>query len=482
MKFPIAGQAYQLPSVDINNQRCVNLYPTLKQGPESDMALVRTPGLKSLIDTGGTNVRALIEFGNILYAIVDDKFYEITVDRVAQTATKTERGTLATTSGRISWDVNPTQIMIVAGDTGYVYAPASTTFTEITDPDFTGGTNVVFMDSYFIYNTPNASTIYATAINDGTSVDALDVTTAEKKPDKTVGLAVDKGELWVFGEKSIEIYFNAANPTGFPFSLRNGAAVDQGCAAAHSIVSVNNTLMWLDDRGYIVNIEGGYGIRTVSTEAINAEINKYPKIDDAFAYTYIESGHQFYVITFPSANKTWVYDLTLGAWHERASYDLDKGFMRHIGNCAIQHKRLNLLGGYNDGTIYIMDRDFLDDDGEEIRRLRTTQHFTVENKLVGIPEFELHIEAGRGLQTGQGSDPQIMMRYSNDGGIRWSHELWRSLGKVGEYGKRCRWNRLGSAREWIFEFSYSEPTEFVIMEAYMELEGGKINTGGDFDA
>lgn len=475
MKLPIIGQAYEHPSQDVNYQRCINMFLT-SAGPEGrgEQNLLPTPGLKQLVDLSGSEVRGLIQFtdGDIFYAVVDEIFYEITINRDAQTATSTNRGTLNTTNGLVSMAINPTQVMIVDGSTdGYIYTVSTTTLTTIADVDFTGGTQVRFFDSYFFYNTPDAATVFNTAINDGSTISALDVFTAEGSPDDTVGIFVDKRELWVFGEKSIEVWFDAANSSGTPLTRRDGAFIDQGCAAAFSIVRFDNTLIWLDDRGYIVKADG-YSPVIISTEAINKEISSYEIISDAVAFTYNDRGHLFYQITFPTAQKTWVFDALTRAWHERAYFNQEGEFEQHLGHVHLKTGQLDIVGAHNSGKLYIMSHDSRDDAGDPIHRLRTTQFQQFEFDLIGVDNLEIHLEAGKGLSTGVGSDPQMMMRYSHDGGYTWSNEIVRSSGKIGEYNKRIRWNRLGVGREWIFEFRFTDPIDFAIIDAAVQVDGG----------
>ncbi len=474
MQLPICGQTYQHPSRDVNSQRCVNMYPTLSgDSGRSDPVLLPTPGLKELVDCSGLETRAIIPFGNdALYVVVDEKLYKLTVNTDNKTATASQVGSLQSTTGPVYWARNPTQIMLVDNvSKGYIHTVSTDTFSELTDVDFTGGEQVVFFDSYFIYNTPDNSAVYSTAINDGTDVSALDITTAEAQPDKTVGLAVDKRELWIFGKESVEVWYNASNPIGFPLSRREGAFLDIGCGAKGSIQKVDNTLIWLDNRNFVVQANG-YQPVIISTEAVTNTIHEYDVIEDAISYQYSDKGHIFYVLTFPTEGATWVFDASTNSWHQRAHYDANDVLTRHLSNCHGKYKGLEIIGAYNSGKIYIMSHDYRDDDGDSIHRIRTTQHHNIEFNQIGVDALEIHMETGKGKVTGQGSDPQIMLRYSNDGGHTWSNELWRTIGALGNYDTRIRWNRLGSSREWLFEFRITDPIDFAIIDASVDISGG----------
>lgn len=470
MKFPITGPAYEHASQDVNNQRSVNFYVS-SGGPEgrSPAALMPTPGLKEVIDLSGSNVRALMKFDSRIYAVMDSTLYEIIYDESAQTATSVTIGTIGSAEGQLLWDRNPTQIMIADSEKGYILTPSTNTLAEITDADFTGASTLTFFDSYFVYNTPNASTMFSTASNDGSTISALDVATAEGRSDKLVAVINDKRELWAFGEDTVEIWYNAANTTGFPFSRREGAFLDLGCAAALSVIQFNNSLVWLDRRGFILMADG-YGAKVISSEAISKEIRSYAETSDAWAFQFTDRGNLFYVITFPTAKKTWAYNAANGTWCEMA-YWTGSEFEHHLANCHLRFNQSDLVGDRKSGKIYVLDANTYKDGSDTIHRLRSTQFINQEFHQFGVNCLEVHLESGKALSTGTGSDPQIMMRYSNDGGYVWSYEMARSMGKIGEYSKRVRWNRLGTAREWLFEFRITDPIGFSIIDASLDLEG-----------
>ena len=477
MQLPIVGPSYEHASQDVNAQKCINLFLSdAGPGGRTPAVLLPTAGLYELGDCTGTEVRALMVHGTHLYALVNSTVYSLTWNASALTLTPSSIGTISTSStGPISWAINPTQIMFVDGTAtgGWIITVATDTLAQIVDVDFTGGKTVTFMDSYFIYNTPSSTTMFATALNDGSSMAALDFATAEGHPDNIVALATDKRELWVFGEKSVEIWYDAANATGFPFSRREGAFIDYGCGAAHSVVKFDNSLVWLDNRGFIVRSEG-YTPKVISTEAVSKAIRGYTTTSDALAFEHIDRGHIFYVITFPTEGKTWSYDATTEQWHERNYTTPTTGVAtRHLANCHLRYQQYDFVGAYNSGKLYLLSNDYYDDDGDAIHRIRVTPHINAEFNLIGIDSLELLMESGKALATGTGSDPQIMMRYSHDGGYTWSNELARSIGKIGEYDKSIRWNRLGIGREWVFEFRITDPFAFSIIDASIMTSGGK---------
>lgn len=380
---------------------------------------------------------------------------------------------------------NPTQIIWVDGSaTGYIYTPATDTFATVNslDADFTGGNQVVFIDSYFVVNDPGTGTFYSSASNNGADWDPLDVATAENGTDVILGFGVSKGDLWIFGNTTTEIWYNAANPSGSPFSPRQGLGLQIGCGAADSIVEVDDLLIWLDNRGYIVqsNVSpftrdnnSGYQLEIISTEALTTEILSYRVNNDAIAISYNDRGHLMYQITFPTVKKTWVYDYTSKTWHERAYYnEFLNELEHHLGQFYTQYETIHLMAGIRDGKIYIQKSNVYTDNGVGIRRIRTTspQYDEDENRLVSVDRLLLRMETGNATQSGAGSDPQVELRYSLDGGHTWSHHISRSFGAVGRYNMPISWNRLGYGREWVLEFSITEPIPFTISDATVKHE------------
>jgi len=488
MIIPILGASVKSVAQDSNYQKCINLMP-ISTGKDSrgGGALIPTPGLYEIGDLGGTSCRGIFRVDNYVYVARDSTLYRLEINLATLSITSTSLGTLQTSSGYVKFARNPTQLIIVDSSAfGYIVTLSSGAFAQIADTDFVGGSSVVFVDGYFIYNQPGTALLRSSALNNGTSWDAADVATAESKPDGLVGLAINRREIWAFGTSTVEVWYDAANASGLPFSPRIGSDIDIGCSAAGSIVETNNLIMWLDSRGFIVQSQvsnylrensSGYDIKIVSDDQLNAEIASYDEISDAIAFTYIDRGRIIYQISFPSQFKTWALDQTTGVWTERAYFSSYHNSNRDhlVQYCAVYNNK-QIACGYQSGKIYIISSEYFDDDAAPIHRLRQTAPLSVEGKLVGIDKLELRMGSGKAKPSGLGSDPQISMRYSNDGGYTWSHFLPRSIGKIGEYGKHIIWNRLGSGTEWVFEFMVTEPIDFSIIEAFVSISEIEDNT------
>ena len=471
MKTPILGSSYVARSVNAADSRMVNLFPEILPEAGKEAAwLQRAPGLRLLNTLGTGPVRGMWQTGDYGYAVSGARFYRIGPDWSAE-----DMGPV-TGSGPVSMADNGSQIFIACNPDGFIYTIGTGTLEKITDPDFPGAVTVGFIDGYFVFNQPNSQLFWATALYDGTNIDALDFASAEGSPDRLVSLMVDHREIWLFGTNSIEVWYDAGLPD-FPFTRIQGAFNEIGCIAAYSVAKLDNTLFWLgaDARGRgIVYKANGYTGERISTHAVEWQIQQYTNMSDAIGYTYQQDGHSFYVMIFPTANTTWVYDVSTGVWHERAGWDAGQ-FTRHRSNCQMSYNGEIVVGDYENGNIYAFDLDVYADNGAIQRWLRSWRALpTGQNDLKRTAHHSLQLdcETGKGLILGQGSDPQAMLRWSDDGGHTWSNEHWKSMGKIGEYGYRTIWRRLGMTlkiRDRVYEVSGTDPIKIAILGAELIL-------------
>jgi hypothetical protein len=442
---------------------------------------------------------------------------------------------------------NGTQLFIACNGPSFIYNSSTLAFAQITDPDFPGAVTVGYINGYFVFNEPNSQRVWITTLLDGTSIDPLDFASAEGSPDGLVSLIVDHREIWLFGTNSVEVWYDAGS-SPFPLVPVQGAFNEVGCIAAFSVAKLDNGLFWLgaDARGKgIVYRANGYAAERISTHAVEWQIQQYGNLSDAIAYTYQQDGHSFYVLIFPSANVTWVFDVATALWHERAAF-INGSFTRHRSNCQMAFSNEIVVGDHELGNIYAFDLDVFSDDGAVQKWLRswralpvgtndlkrTAQHslqldaetgaisstvtttpvttdvsnpnddLLTENGDFLVWEYDtisaLLTESGENLVQEDGGlilnavassvggkilvelssmsataiDPQVMLRWSDDGGHTWSNEHWRSMGKTGEWGRRVIWRRLGMTlklRDRVYEVSGTDPIKIAIMGAELKV-------------
>jgi len=479
--IPFLGPTYVSRSRSVNVQRTVNLYPevdptgTAKNQQTPVAALYGTPGLKKLWTLPGRGgIRGLYTSSSgALYGVQGAALL-----RYANDGTWTQLGSLQSTEGPVSFADNGTQVCLVDGDYGYIYNESGQTFGQIADADFLGSARVVYIDGYFAFTQPNTQRFYISQLLEGNSLDGLDFASAEALPDRLVTLATNQREVWLFGQQSTEIWYNAGTQD-FPFSRIQGAVLEFGCEAPFSVASVEGDLCWLgttENGAGRVYKQQGYQPVPISTPAVEIALARMIRRDDAWGFGYQQAGHAFYVLTFPTSEQTWVYDLTTELWHERGSLGAD-GVLRAWRVGAFTGWNTLLLAGDRDtGNIYQLDLATYTDNGGALPRMRTAPHLSGPDLTWWQhSRFQLDLQVGIGLDGGvtPGTTPQVMLQWSNDGGATWSSEQWVTAGVQGAYQARALWRRLGQARDRVYRVMITDPVPVALIGATIDASQGR---------
>lgn len=466
MILPFVGPAYKSRSMPWSAQECVNLFLEAgATGSKTSAALLGTPGMvdfATLKESGG-EVRGLwpASTGD-LYAVCDNQF-----SRVSPAGLVTNLGTLDTSTGPVSMGDNGVQVFMADNPNGYVYSIASNAFAKVTDVDWPGAAMVGYLDGYAIGITPNSGQFWVTDLYAAGAMSSLDFASAEANPDRLVAVQVDHREVWLFGDKTIEVWYNSGD-SSFPLSRVGGAFLEIGCAAAFSVARADNTQFWLATNGAVVRADG-YTPKIVSTRAIEAAIAGYSRVDDARAFAYSQEGHTFYALTFPTADVTWVYDAASDAWHQRKSW----GMGRWRANCHARLGNRQIVGDVTSGRLYMLDPMACTESGQTIERVRVTAPIAAEDKRLIHSRVCIDFETGVGTGSGQGLDPQALLSWSDDGGRTWSNEYPASMGRQGEYRTRAEWRRLGQSRARAYRLRITDPVRVAILGAYGDISQGK---------
>jgi hypothetical protein len=454
MKIPFLGGAYEGRSSNVSPETCINLF--YEKGVSGE-ALVGTAGSTVLTSGSATKVdvvRGGIAYNNLAYFVIGNTLYEIN-----SAGSATSRGTLNTGAGRVSMAHNGTrtganqQIMIVDGANGYIYDNTTSTLTAISDTDFTSAKTVAFVDGYFIYNEDGNDKWWITNQFDGTSITATDFQTAEGWPDKILSVLADNREVFLFGEESLEVWYNSGDLDNI-FQRYQGGFKQHGCAAAFSPARFDNSVIWLskNDRGdaQVVRLGEGYMPKIVSTPEIDFQLSTYTTVSDAFGYTYQDEGHEFYILTFPTESVTWAYDASTQQWHQRA-HTINSVFpKRERYNCHVFAFGKHLLGDFENGNIYQLDNTIGTFNTARVIRERTTPAASNEENRIRISSLQLDMAEGIG-DGATADDDLIWLSYSKNGGHTFTNETARNAGDAGNWFKRVIWRRLGWGRLWMFK-------------------------------
>jgi hypothetical protein len=471
--IPLFGVGISGKSPNITAQRRLCAYYEFqKYEDKTKVSIIGTPGLTApFVSIGDTPVRGMIAVGSLLYVVHRDTFYEVN-----NAGIKTSRGTLNTTTGKVGMATNGTQIIVTDGTNGYFYTISTLTFAVISDADYPdAATTVTWQATYFMVE--NTNRFYISAQNDGSSWDALDFATAEAAPDALVRIIADHGEIVLFGSETTEFWGNTG-AVDFPWANVQGSTLEIGLAAKWSLAKFDDSLAFLGKNrlGQVQVMRlNGYTAVPISDPELDHLINAYATTADATAFSYMLGGHPMYQINFPGAGKSWLYDSLASAqagtpvWSQLES-GLSGG--RHRAEIAVDFINKVRVSDYATGDIYTIDPTVYTDNGTAIPFELISRHMTAEYDRLTVDRVFIDFEAGVGLATGQGSNPQAMLQVSRDGGHSWGNEMWTTLGAIGEYKTRAEWRRFGTATDFVFKVRVTDPVKRVIAGAALDAERG----------
>ena len=451
----------------------MNLFYEKSKNGES---LVGTAGSTVFSTTAMGEVRGGIAYNSLAYFVVGATLYEIN-----SSGTSLARGTLSTSTGRVSMAHNGVrssgnqQIFIADGANGYIYDNSTSILTAISDTDFVSAKTVTFIDGYFVFNEDsNNGRFWISVLYDGTSILESDFANAEGSPDKIQSLISDNRELYLFGTESLEVWYNSGDLDN-TFQRYQGGFKQHGCAAPFTPARFDNTIIWLSQNergdGQVVMMGQGYQPMVVSTPEINYQISTYNNIQDAFGYSYQDEGHEFYVLTFPTANVTWAFDASTKEWHRR-SHVISSIDSRERYNCHVFAFGKHLFGDYLNGNIYAADNTVGTINSTRVHRQRTTIPISDEEDRRRLSSLQLDMEEGQGSGN-EANDDQYWLSYSKNGGHTYNNAIMKNAGEGGDWARRVIWRWLGEARNWIFKIDTWTPKRPVLKGLIAKMYGEK---------
>lgn len=463
MRVPVFGLGTRSRSAAVTAAQLQNFYlESRPQGEKSQLVAYGTPGLDLFATFGDTPVRGMLTVEPV------DKFYPVhrgTLYSVNNAGTKTSLGTLATTEGNVYQAHDGTVLLTVDGTSGYTLNTGTDAFATVVDADFIATPKTVtWIDGYFVV--ANRSVFQIST--DGTSWNAADIGVPESNPDGIVRVFADHGQLTIFGDISTEFWENTG-ATDFPFSPIKSATIEWGCASAASVCKFNDSVAFLAQNrmGQVsVAMLKGYTPQIISTPDIDNIINGYASVNDATAFSYMLGGHPMYQINFPAAGYSWLFDASTGKWSSLKSY----GISRQRSEIGIQFITRTIVSDYSTGDLYEINPLTYTENGEMIESEIVSENIADPDKTpFPIDRFRVDMETGVGLVTGQGSDPQVMLQVSEDGGNSWGSEMWMTAGAIGVYGRRVEWRRLGAPQsgEVVFKVRITDPVKRAIVSAML---------------
>lgn len=464
-------------SIVADAERTVNWYPEVIQsaGAPTTSALFPTPGLLdyTTVDTQTGSRGAFSENGRA-FEVVGDGFFE-----VFSPAASVRRGTVAQDNNLATISSNGVaggQLFITSAGNGYCYVLATNTLTQVLTNEATQGGS---KDGYFLAFNRNNGHVRLSALNDGTTWDPTQFFARSIAPDPWRAMIVANPLIYMLGEYTSEAWYNAGNVPQ-PFAPILSSFIPYGTGATWSAAVAGSKVVFLGQdqtgTGFVLSIDG-YSPQIISNYAVSTSLSALDKafgIQDCEILVYEQEGHLFANLTFALANQTWTIDLQTGQWHERGTWNsLQARYDYWHPRTHMLAFGRHLVGDRDSGKISELSLlSSLESDGSYIRRLRSGPPLWASSKQrLRVSRFSLFMDTGNGISSGQGYDPQVMLRTSGDG-HNWSSERQCSSGPMGNYGRNVFWTRCGSSDKlWMPEVSVSDPVGWRLSGAELDGDG-----------
>lgn len=480
IRIPLIGGAYAGRTPVIDTQTMINYYV---EGDATDARGARyavpTPGITLYGSFGSGAARAVYYYeGYGLLAVIGDTLYHITSNSAA-----TALGTLATSTGRVQMVdngfANGHQVLLCDSlGNGYVFDSTAGTVTQLTNATNgwpNGGVGTIsWQDGYGLLTQNGTGVLWWTNAYDFTTINGLNFATAEGNPDNLVSCISDAVRVYLSGTRTTEVWYDQGL-LNEAFARLPGAIYFQGSVAKYSAAIIDSSVVWLgcdkNGRAQVLQARGTSAPLAISTATIEYWFNQYSTVADAYAFTYQDQGHLFYILTFPTAGVTWAWDATTQQWHQRSTNGLTNSWLPFDYTYRMDTAQHYVVDG-STNNIYYLDRTATTDNGVTITRQITGPYIINQHDRTFGNAVELMTNAALGSGPTSGTIT-----------LAWSKNNASSFGAGAPNGgavtftftdsptQRLIFRRLGWARQWVFRVTTtSNPIIFDLLATPMQIE------------
>jgi hypothetical protein len=500
----LGNKPFSSPFFSIGQEICQNMYVQLSQSEfsKAEYFYIKIPGLRRMqggpvhITNNGACRAMFTTSSKRTFSVNGSGIYEIIED-----GTRTLIGNIGTLAGPVGMAENGKLVMLVDGVNGWILKLENNNLTQITDGNFPGNdlgtkapTHVTYLDTYFIVNIRDSNQYYWS--NSMYSYEDVDGTPHEYdpavtqgywtplqsgqkigKPDDLVAVINCNNYLWLPGYNSTEIHYDSGDYNGQQFKRYQGAILNVGCSAPYSVAVYENNIFFLGtDKDGTLGVFSNDGMNPVriSTTGIEQIIQDMSIYSDCQAYCYAQNSHSFYVMQFPTGNRTFVFDTQTSAWHERTKLLASTGlYVRWDGMFATSNFDKLIVGDMSTSEVYELDPFYYQNDSplsngvNYIRCVKNTPIGFSMGANVRYNWIQVICNQGHGLAVntaaGVGADPTLQVAWSDDTGITYSNERPAPLGKQGEYSKRSIILACGMGRNRVWRIAMTDPVPFILV-------------------
>jgi len=456
INLPAIGQSYEHVDIPLSAQTTKNWYPEINAEASVVLSLQPFPGAKMF--SAGTGVdRGMTVWGNQLYKVTFNNLYRIDAQGLS-----TNIGTILGT-GRCTFPRSSEKMVIVTSGKAYQYD--GTTLAEITDADLEQPDYGAYLNQQWIYQGSGSRFAVSDAAQPE-QINALNYAAAESEGDDLVRPYVFNQELYLFGDSTIERWFNSGVGQP-PFDRIEGGIIQVGLGAANSVAHNDQYIYFLGDDRFVYQMVGSQ-IRSISTIPLASQYADYSEVSDAVGFCFYYQGQQFYQLSV--AGQTWCYNQNAGGWFE-LTYGIKEKAQPITDTVNCYGKLLAAQGG----NVLEIDRKTNTFNGEPIVRERVSG--LISGELLGadavgrqlfMSRLELIIKGVPALD----ATPKIMLSYSDDGGYTFSNERILTCGALGNYTFQAVTTQLGVFYNRVIKIRISDPSSYSLHRVTGDIEIG----------
>lgn len=451
-RIPFALQSYQHPSPALSSKRLMNLFA--EQEPADARvaaALVPTSGLT--LDTvfgplpPGPILAMNSDEPGRLYVASGSEFYRLSATEAG--STRDDLGSIGVPDTDVLVDyarfvtiaVGPTACVVCVPPRAYT-CDHNGALNQITG-DFPGSATVSYLDGYFIFTAyGDTAQFFISGLLDPSAFDALDFAFSDALPNVIRGSIAFRGDIWLMGDSGVEVWYDSGDQD-FPFRRQSGGVIQVGVAAPKSVARGDDSLLWVG-RDSIVYQTSGYHALRISDHALETIIQANSPYSAKNGMVHTQAGHTFY--SFEIANRTFAYDFVTKVWGERSSTENGNGPWLPLAGGFIGERYL--LGDSTGPNLYTLDPTSGLENGVAVIRQAVLPPLWGGTSRAFCNRLEVEMEVGSASSPGD-----VLLEWSDDGGITWTGSRTMNTGALGQTRKRVYTTRLGSFHQRVFRLT-----------------------------
>lgn len=290
--------------------------------------------------------------------------------------------------------------------------------------------------------------------------------TLENQPDLGLSMFSSAGYLWFHGQSSIEVW----RDDGSTFAREGQGAIQRGSLARYSVAEINGSFYWIDNNREVCRLTG-FTVSVIGNPNLSRYLKSFSTVADATGDYLKVEGRHFYMLNFPTEEKTLVYDIGLNAWYEWGYWNAGTAeYEAFRGKCVADAPDWNktLVGDRSSSVIWEMSGTT--DGGDDIRTLITTD--AIDHGRPDLNKFCSEIVLQFKRADTSATPNNMIIKWRDDGKTTWSNERTVAIEASSQTDLIVKVRRPGKYHTRVWQFIMSDATQAALIGAWETYEYG----------